>query len=82
MSNISAIAVSVPFENVAEKIKDIQSLRFYVESVEPTCNEKVKIVAKILQPEEDLQRFDAIDLEELKQKLRVLKESRRQPYVW
>ncbi len=77
------MAISVPMEYVVEKIKAMQALRFYVQSLEPTIDEKVRIVAKLLDPDEPLQKLDSVDMEELKQKIRVLKDSRKKtPYVW
>lgn len=82
LSNVSALSISIPLENVEEKIKEIQSLNFYIYSIEPTTDDKIRIAASLIIEGDRKQKFDEVDLEELKQKIRVFKNSKKNPYVW
>lgn len=84
LSNVSALAISIPIEVLPEKIVEIQNLRFAITSVEPTINDRIQIVAKLLQPEDSAQTVDELQplLDELMKTLHRQRTVKKDPYVW
>lgn len=84
LANVSALAISIPMEVLPEKIVEIQNLRFAITSVEPTLHDRIQIVAKLIQPEDDIQTVDELQplLDELMKTLHRNRSEKRDPYVW
>ena len=86
LNNVSAIALSVSPEHMVEKVSEVQALRFYVQRLEMTPDSKVKIIAKLLEPSEPMQRLEEVDFEDLRQRIRVFEDSKKNrrldPYCW
>ena len=82
LSNVSALSISIPLEFVEEKVREIQNLHFHIYSMEPIAGERVRIAAKLIDKDDPSQTFEEIDIDELNQKIRVLKNSKKDPYVW
>jgi hypothetical protein len=84
LSNISALAISIPIENLPEKIVEIQTLRFAITSVEPDLNDRIRIVAKLIQASDPIQSVEELQplLDELMKNLQLKRSEKRNPYVW
>lgn len=84
ISNVSALAISVPLENLPEKINEIQSLRFAIEAIHPTLDKGVRIVARLIKEGEDKQTYKQVEplLELFMQQMNQMRDGKKVPYVW
>lgn len=84
LSNVSAMSISVPIEFLPEKIKDIQSLNFEIERLDPTIDDRIRIVAKLLSEGKPIQNSEQIDmlLQDLMLRIQAKRDLRKDPYVW
>lgn len=84
LSNVSALAISVPIENLPEKIREIQALHFSIETIEMAIDDRIRIVAKLIPSDKPVQSYDEIDplLQDLMRSLQIKRSSKKDPYVW
>lgn len=61
LSNVSAFSINVPLEFLADKIVEIQDLRFSITAIETTVDNRIRIVAKLLKITEPPQTYNQIE---------------------
>lgn len=84
LSNISAMAISIPLEHLPEKINEIQALRFEIEAIHPTLENGVRIIARLLKEDQPNQTFAQVDglINLFMEQMHKLRDGKKNPYAW
>lgn len=84
LSNISAITIGVPIENLPEKIADIQAVKFAVESLQPTAEGLVMIRARLIKEGDPKQSIGEVQklMDDFMRHMQQARDVKKDPYVW
>lgn len=84
LSNISAITIGVPIENLPEKIADIQAVKFAIESLQPTAEGLVMIRARLIKDGDPKQTISEVQklIDDFMLQMQQARDAKRNPYVW
>lgn len=84
LTNISALSLQTTIEFLPEKMAQIQELRFKIDRLEITLDNRIKIVASLLKDDQPLQGHGEVSplLESLMHKMNEARRTKKDPYCW
>jgi hypothetical protein len=84
LTNVSALSINTTIEFLPEKMAQIQEMRFKIDALNITLDNRIQIVASLLRDNESKQGHSEVSplLENLMEKMNELRGKKKDAYCW